>query len=146
MSLAPEREKPLSFELEAIGESSRGSIGICLSESGASSENRLQVRLGPTQTERIKHSLMAALREPKIRPGKLSPRLKAPLVLVEEAGVRLALVMLATKPVSIRRRIAEMEEGIAAMSTEETYYWYSKCTGSDRGRSQHALRRLVSGE
>lgn len=145
MTLAPDREKPLSFELSASG-SDADRIGISLAETGASSENRLTVRLDPGSTDRIQNSLLAALRNSRIKPGRLSPRRKEPLALEEEAGVRLALVMLATKPVSLRRRITEIEEGIAAMSTEETYYWYSKCTGTERIRSLRALRLLVSGE
>ncbi|MCB0857326.1 MAG: hypothetical protein KDB57_04295 [Solirubrobacterales bacterium] len=146
MSLAPERDKPLSFELEATESGGSERIGIRLTEAGSSSGHRLQIRLGSSPTERISNSLTNALRESKIKPGQLSPRRKAPLALVEEAGVRLALVMVATKPVSLRRRVTEIEEGIAAMSTEETYYWYSKCTGAERNRSQRALRLLVSGE
>ncbi len=145
MTLAPDRDKPLSFELSASG-SDAGRIGISLAETGASSDSRLTVRLDPGSTDRIQNSLLAALRNSRIKPGRLSPRRNEPLALEEEAGVRLALVMLATKPVSLRRRIAEIEEGIAAMSTEETYYWYSKCTGDERVRSQRALRLLVSGE
>ena len=30
------------------------------------------------------------------------------------------------------------------MSTEETYYWYSKCIGVDAARARRALRTLLA--
>jgi hypothetical protein len=32
------------------------------------------------------------------------------------------------------------------MSTEESYYWYSKCTGPEYARARRALRLLLAEE
>lgn len=146
MALAPKRKRPLSFELEATGNSNGERVGLILTETGSESGDRFAVSLNPAASDRIQASLMAALRQSRLKPGELSPRRRKPLVLSEDAGVRLALTMVATKPVSRRKRIIEIEEGVTTMSTEETFYWYAKCTGPDGRRSQRALRLLLSGE
>jgi hypothetical protein len=106
----------------------------------------LHVTLDEKATARVITSVLKALRESKLKGSSLSPERKLPLKLSESAGVRLALVMLGTAPLSLRGRVAEVEDGVAAMSTEEAYYWYAKCAGREGARSRRALRLLLSDE
>ncbi len=46
--------------------------------------------------------------------------------------------LLVTSPVTKLGRLQALADGIAAMSTEEAYYWYAKCMGRDGNR--HAGR------
>jgi hypothetical protein len=59
----------------------------------------------------------------------------------------LGLLLLAVKPLHKHQRIEEVAAGVRAMSDEEVYYWYSKCSDRRAGRrGQHALRVLLSKE
>jgi hypothetical protein len=69
-----------------------------------------------------------------------------PVPLTEEEGVRLALLFIASAPVTKTRRIDEMASAVAGMSTEEAYYWYAKCTGSGASRIRRALRMFLAEE
>ena len=53
-------------------------------------------------------------------------------------------ILLATQPVTKHERVRALVAGINAMSTEETYYWYSKCIGVDANRARKALRTLLA--
>lgn len=124
-----------------------GQFGLELAEVGASNgHGGLRIKLAQKATPRIIGSVLAALRESELKPSQLSPAGKQPLKLSEPAGIRLALVILGTGPISQRTRIAAVEEGVAAMSTEESYYWYAKCTGHHASRSRRALRLLLADE
>lgn len=141
------KQRPLTFQLQVTSANGAGQFGLELAEIGGSNGRpALHIALAEKATARVVTSVLAALRESKLKPTVLSPGRKKPLKLVESAGVRLALVILATAPLSRRTRITEIEDGIAAMSTEESYYWYSKCTGRDAPRSRRALRLLLSDE
>ena len=145
--LAPTKQRPLTFELQVTAAGDAGHFGVELAEVGASNgQPALRIKLAERATARIITSVLAALRESKLKPARLSPARKRPLKLSEPAGVRLALVILGTAPLSQRVRIAEVQEGVAAMSTEEAYYWYAKCTGREGSRSRRALRLLLSDE
>ncbi len=145
--LAPDTHRPLAFELQVIAARDTEQFGVELAEVGSSNgQPELRVKLGQRATARVISSVLAALRESKLKPAQLSPIRKKPLKLSESAGVRLALVILGTAPLSRRARIAEVEEGVAAMSTEEAYYWYAKCTDREAPRSRRALRLLLSDE
>ncbi len=78
------------------------------------------------------------------QPSVLTFNRKAPIGLDEPDGVRLALILMATQPVAKHARVRALVAGINAMSTEETYYWYSKCIGTDATRARKALRILLS--
>lgn len=145
--MVPAKQRPLAFELQVMATSDAEQFGVELAEVGASNGRPAQrIKLAERATARIITSVLAALRESKLKPAQLSPSRKKPLKLSEPAGVRLALVIFGTAPLSRRGRIAEIEEGVAAMSTEEAYYWYAKCTAGAASRSQRALRLLLSDE
>ena len=72
----------------------------------------------------ILEHVVAAVRASGYRPTVLGPQRRDPITLDEAAGVRLALTLLATAPLNRGDRIRAVAAGIAAMSIEETYYWY----------------------
>ncbi|MEO3756218.1 hypothetical protein [Streptomyces sp. B6B3] len=102
------------------------------------------VTLTPQQTGRVVDALFAAMKRSGHRPSVLTFTRKAPIRLTEPDGVRLALILLATQPIAKHQRVRALIAGINAMSTEETYYWYSKCIGVDAKRARKALRTLLS--
>lgn len=96
------------------------------------------------QAGRVVDALFVAIRKAGYKPSVLAFRRKAPILLGEAEGVRLALVLLATQPIIKHERVRALVTGINAMSTEETYYWYSKCAGHDGNRARKALRTLLA--
>lgn len=98
----------------------------------------------PVQTGRVVDALFVAVRKAGHRPSVLAFKRKAPIRLGEAEGVRLALVLLATQPITKYERVRSLVAGINAMSVEETYYWYSKCMGLDGNRARKALRILLA--
>jgi hypothetical protein len=145
--LAPTKQRALTFELQVMAAGHAKQFGVELAEVGSSNgQPALRIKLGERATARIITSVLAALRESKLKPAQLSAGRRKPLRLLEPAGVRLALVILGSAPISRRGRVTEIEEGVAAMSTEEAYYWYAKCTGREALRSRRALRLLLSDE
>lgn len=100
--------------------------------------------LTPQQTGRIVDALFAAVKRSGHQPSVLTFTRKAPIRLTESDGVRLALTLMATQPIAKHERVRALVAGINAMSTEETYYWYSKCIGVDANRARKALRTLLS--
>ncbi len=102
------------------------------------------VALTPQQTGRVVDALFAAIRRSGHQPSVLTFTRKVPIRLAEPDGVRLALILLATQPIAKHERVRALVAGINTMSTEETYYWYSKCIGVDANRARKALRALLS--
>lgn len=98
----------------------------------------------PVQTGRVVDALFAAMRQAGHQPSVLSFTRKAPIRLGEAEGVRLALILIATQPISKHERVRALVAGINAMSTEETYYWYSKCISINAVRARKALRMLLA--
>lgn len=98
----------------------------------------------PVQTGRVVDALFAAVRRAGHQPSVLAFGRKAPIRLGEAEGVRLVLILLATQPMTKHERVRALVAGINAMSTEETYYWYSKCIGVDANRARKALRILLA--
>lgn len=98
----------------------------------------------PAQTGRVLDAVLAAVRSSGHAPSILAFSRKAPIRLDEAAGVRLALMLLATRPVTKHHRVRALVAGINAMSVEETYYWYAKCHSPDAARARKALRVLLA--
>ena len=69
-----------------------------------------------------------------------------PIDLTEEAGVRIALAILATAPVRKSERIDAIRRGLDAMTSEEVFYWYAHVTGQNSASALKALRVLLAGE
>jgi hypothetical protein len=144
MSLPGNDQRPRSFTL-TVQPAGPDEFGLVLEEHSNGTETpALRVSADALGVERVRDSVLAALRESKLPRTTVSAQRRKPLVLTESAGVRLALVLLATAPVSKRERVASIQSGVQAMSTEEAYYWYAKCSGDEPARCRRALRLLLA--
>lgn len=119
-------------------------FGVTLEESCGGSITAPVIAATPEQTGRVVDALFAAIRKAGHLPGALAFKPKTPIRLGEAEGVRLALTLLATRPIAKHERVRAIVVGINAMSAEETYYWYSKCMGLDGTRARKALRTLLA--
>jgi hypothetical protein len=106
------------------------------------------VELGGAPLRAVADHLLQALRAAGYRATDLARAgRERPFYLDEPTGVRLALVLMAVKPLARPDRMEAIAEGIRAMGDEEAYYWFSKCSaGPDPQRAQRALRVLLAGE
>ena len=105
------------------------------------------VELGGVALRAVADQVLEALRENGYKATELNPNRREPFTLQEEWGVRLGLLFLAVKPVSKVSRIELISAGLRQMTSEELYYWYSKCTSRARAeRAQKALRMLLADE
>ncbi len=108
---------------------------------------RKVVELGGSTLRAVADHVMEALRANGYKPTELGTGRREPFSLTEESGVRLGLLFLAVRPITKVDRIEVIAQGIRAMTSEEAYYWYSKCTGSLAAeRAQKALRLLLAAE
>lgn len=106
---------------------------------------QLVVRIWGTAFRAIVDRVLAALKDNGYRASELSRNRKAPFLLSEESGVRLGLLFLAAKPLRKLSRMEAISNAIWAMSPEEAYYWFSKCSDQSTGRrAQRALRILLA--
>jgi len=103
-------------------------------------------RLEGDLMERLRPALVNAVVASKHPRTVLSPTRRAPIGLSEDAGVRLALTILAAKPITKPRRVEEIRTGIDTMTSEEALYWYAQCTGQNSNRALRALRILLAEE
>jgi hypothetical protein len=111
------------------------------------SKTRVSVELGGDALRAIADQVIETLRHNGYKPTDLNAARRQPFVLNEESGVRLGLIFLTTKPLTKISRVEAISHGIRLMTSEELYYWYSKCTGGPVAeRSQRALRILLSSE
>jgi len=103
--------------------------------------------LGGATLRAVADHVMESLRANGYKPTDLGPVRREPFSLTEETGVRLGLLFLAVRLITKIDRIEVIAQGIRAMTSEEMYYWYSKCTGSPAAeRAQKALRVLLAAE
>lgn len=108
---------------------------------------RRVAELGGPVLRAVADHVMEALRANGYKPTELGGGRREPFALAEEGGVRLALLFLAVRPITKVERIEVISQGIRAMTSEEAYYWYSKCTsGPAAERAQRALRVLMAEE
>ena len=124
-------------------------FGVKLEETYAADGHALAsavTNASASQTHRIIDTLLVAAKQSGHQGSVISVNRKLPITLEESSGVRLALALLTTLPVSKHERVRSLVAGVNAMSTEETYYWYAKCLGPDAPRARKALRTLLSGD
>lgn len=122
-------------------------FGIVLDETYVAAGTTLSspvLRVTPAQVARVMDAVIAAVRQSGHASGALAVERGRPLGIDEPAGVRLALTLFATGPVTRHDRVRALVAGINAMSVEESYYWYAKCAGRDAKRARKALRVLLS--
>lgn len=89
--------------------------------------------------------VLDVLRANHHQPKALLPDKKKLLGLSEESGVRLTVMFKALAALSNLDRIRVMQQAIWAMSDEEMYYWFSKCSGPNGRQGVRALRILCGG-
>ena len=107
----------------------------------------LVVDLGGSPLRAVMEAVVEVVQRAGYRAGDLVRRFGEPFFLPEAMGVRLALLLLAAKPLVRMDRLDAVMRGVASMSPEETYYWFSKCVGGPHAlRAQRALRVLLAGE
>lgn len=139
-------DSPRAFRI--VVTQGRGDVyGITLEETYGNNGGTLTAnvaRATPAQSGRVIDAIFAAVRNSGHAPSILAFGRKAPIRLNEPDGVRLALVLLATQPMAKHTRVRALVAGINTMSTEETYYWYSKCIGVEARRARRALRTLLA--
>ena len=106
---------------------------------------RRVAELGGSTLRAVADHVMESLRANGYKPTELGAGRREPFSLAEETGVRLALLFLAVRPITKVERSEVIAQGIRAMTSEEAYYWYSKCTGGPAAeRAQRALRVLLA--
>ncbi|MGH8925039.1 MAG: DUF7680 family protein [Acidimicrobiia bacterium] len=135
---------PRTFEL-AITPTADSDYTVDLIVSSNGRPERL-TRMQDQHLRRMRSTLLAAIVSSKHARTALSPTRRAPIRLTEDAGVRLTLSALATRPLSKPSRVEEVRQAIDAMSSEEALYWYANCTGPKAARSLRALRIMLSEE
>lgn len=89
--------------------------------------------------------VLDVLRSNHHKPISLQHDRKKRLNLSEESGVRLSVLFLAISPLSDLDHIRAVQQAIWAMSDEEAYYWFAKCSGPNGCRGMCALRVLFGG-
>ncbi len=105
------------------------------------------IELGGDPLRAIADHLLNALRANGYKATDLARATSGerPFYLDELTGLRLALILLAVKPLTRHDRIEAIGQGVQAMGDEEAYYWFSKCSaGTDAARAQKALRTLLA--
>jgi len=103
--------------------------------------------LGSGSLKLVADQVMDALKRSGYRATELNVGRREPFDLNEETGVRLGLLFLAVKPVSKVERVEAIAQGIRRLTSEEAYYWFSKCTKEPTAaRAQKALRVLLAEE
>jgi len=90
-----------------------------------------------------RQAIYQALKANNYDPKTLSYKRQAPYVLSEASGVNLALLFQALQPLSKPERIANVTEGIAAMSNEEAHYWFGKVSNGKKRPALKAMRVLL---
>lgn len=107
------------------------------------------IELGGDPLRAVSDHLLNALRTNGYKATDLARAAgsEKPFYLDELTGLRLALILLAVKPLTRHDRIEAIGQGVQAMGDEEAYYWFSKCSaGPDAVRVQRALRILLAAE
>lgn len=138
-----------SFTLRLIRDARRpDTYGLAVNEAyGHDPTRRLGRSVATISAGAARHVLdraMTAVVESGHRPSVLAVHRNKPITLEEAAGVRLALTILAVSTLRAGESIRRVAAGVANMTTEETYYWYSLCSGERATTSRKALRALLS--
>ena len=137
-----------AFRLNILPASNE-SYGLALEETYGQNGHTLATGVITTtaaQTTRVIDTVVAAVRGAGHQPSVLAFSRTKPIPLDEPSGVRLALILIATQPVTKHDRVRALVAGINAMSVEESYYWYAKCLGPEASNARKALRTLIVGD
>jgi hypothetical protein len=108
-----------------------------------------KVELGGDPLRAVADHLLYALRANGYKATALAPTSdREKLFYLDElTGIKLALIMLAVKPLRRHDRVEAIGRGVQVMGDEEAYYWFSKCSvGAEADRAKKALRVLLAEE
>lgn len=134
--------QPFELKVFPVG---NADLGVELSQAANGDSNHAVVRTWGSGLQAVSGHVFEALRAAGHRPSDLKRNRQKPFDLPETVGVRLGLVLLATKPLRKIRRIEDVSSAVREMSEDEAYYWYAKCTDTHHGlRAQRAFRDLLS--
>lgn len=84
------------------------------------------------------------LRQAEVEPSKITGSGDSTLLVHEPIGIRLSLGFIGIKPLRRVDRMRKVSRGVARMSFEECYYWYSKCRSPNTPSGAKALRTLLT--
>ncbi len=113
-------------------------------ELAGQSQGRVVRSWGPVMHV-IGNDLLEAIKDSGYRPTDLNRARRKSFRMPEVTGVRLALALMAVKPLQKLRRIEEVATAVRELCDDEAYYWYAKCTHTHTGqRARRAFRDLVS--
>ena len=124
-----------------------GGYGVALRQHGedAPEEGPQIVAVHGVALEGVIDRVLLAIKSTGSRASALRADRKDPFILDEETGIRLGLLMLAIRPLRKPSRIMAMSNATTSMTTEEAYYWFSRCADVDIGRrARRALRVLLA--
>jgi len=91
----------------------------------------------------VKQAIYDSLKANNYDPKTLSHNRQTPYILSEESGINLALLFQTLQPLSKAERIANIAQGIRAMSNEESHYWFAKISNGKRNQALKAIRVLL---
>jgi hypothetical protein len=89
-----------------------------------------------------REAIYSALKANNYDPKTLSYHRQTPYVLDEGSGVTLALLFQTLQPLSKSDRIANIANGVMAMSNEEAHYWFAKVSNGHKRNALKAIRVL----
>ena len=144
---APQQEVIRTFRL-TVNPGDKENYGIDLIETYGTGlgPTTVVITATPAQVSRVTDAVISALKASGHTPGRIATQRDEPIPLDEIAGVRLALTLFATQPITKHDRLRALVAGVNSMSVEETFYWYAKCVGADASRARRALRILIADE
>ncbi|CEJ43085.1 Uncharacterized protein apha_00614 [Umezakia ovalisporum] len=93
----------------------------------------------------VKQEIYDCLKANNYDPKTLTHNRQSPYILTEETGINLALLFQTLQPISKPERIANIAQGIKAMSYEESHYWFAKIINGKRSQTLKAIRILLGG-
>ena len=142
---APQQEVIRTFRL-TVNPGDKENYGIDLIETYGTGlgPTTVVITATPAQVSRVTDAVISALKASGHTAGRLATQRDEPIPLDEIAGVRLALTLFATQPITKHERIRALVAGVSSMSVEETFYWYAKSVGPDASRARRALRILLA--
>jgi hypothetical protein len=91
----------------------------------------------------IRQAIYQTLKANNYEPRTLSHHRASPYVLSEESGVNLAILFQAVQPLRKEEKIANIRDGVMAMSNEEAHYWFAKISNGKRQSALRAMRMLL---
>lgn len=139
----PVPERIRTFRLTVLPSGSAYGIGVDETYGHDTLTNHV-ITASAAQTQRVVDAVIASVKASGHPASVLALTRERGIPLDEAAGVRLALVLFASQPVTKNERIRAIVAGINTMSVEETYYWYAKCIGPEASRARKALRILLA--